>query len=529
MPWLLAGFLVMVFVLPFDGIVFKVHLPFDAKPDRLALASMVVVLMFKAATGARRRARRLTALERTVLIFVGVAVFSLILNIDRIYQLNQFNFAEKRLSTLLAYIAFFFIVVRTVRPTEMGAYARLILVLTCATALGTLYEAHSGNNLFYVWSAKLLRPIASVLTSPTQIHPKFGERPTVVGPTDHGLALTSMLTIALPFAVLPLLEAKKMGTRLAYIVVIGLILAAELATARKTALVAPIAMFIVLMVYRRQLLRWGPVALVALVPVIHFASPGALGTVSNITANARSSDSTAGRVNDYSAVTPDILSNLALGRGYGTLDPDNWRWYRILDNEYLDELFQTGFVGLFAYLAVILVALGTAHRVIKAGGVRAPPVLAAAAGCAAYGVVSATFDALSFPQAPYTFLFAAGLIAVAANERAESRRAKETLSWATEPLAYVPRHWTPAPVATTASIAPTSRLAEFKVNGTPAGVNVDGIVPNGIMPNAIVPNGIVPNGIVPNGIVPNGIVPNGIVPKGMVPAERRRRFRLDDS
>ena len=458
MPWLLAGFLVMVFVVPFDGIIFKVHLPFDAKPDRLLIASMVFVAVMKA-SGVRRRARRLTALERAVLIFVGVALFSVILNIDRVYQLNQLNFTEKRLSTLFAYVIFFFLVVRNVRPTEMGAFARFILVLTCVTALGTLYEAHSGVNLFYVWSAKLLHPVASVLTSPTDIHPKFGERPTVVGPTDHGLALTSMLTIALPFAVLPLLEARATKTRIKYIVVIGLILAAELATARKTALVAPIAMFLVLMVYKRQLLRWAPVALVALIPVIHFASPGALGTVSNITAHANSSDSTAGRVNDYSAVTPDILSNLAFGRGYGTLDPDNWRWYRILDNEYLDELFQTGFVGLFAYLAVILAALASAHRVIRAGGRRAPPVLAAAAGCAAYGVVSATFDALAFPQAPYTFLFAAGLIAVAAHERAESQQAETTPAWPTDAPVYVPLNWTPAPVAMTASTASGAHLS----------------------------------------------------------------------
>ncbi len=95
--------------------------------------------------------------------FVGLALFSVVLNIDRIYQLNQLNFAEKRLSTLLAYVVFFFIVVRNVRSTEMGAFARFILVLTCVTASGTLYEAHSGVNLFYVWSAKLLHPVASVL------------------------------------------------------------------------------------------------------------------------------------------------------------------------------------------------------------------------------------------------------------------------------------------------------------------------------------------------------------------------------
>ena len=94
--------------------------------------------------------------------------------------------------------------------------------------------------------------------------------------------------------------------------------------------------------------------------------------------------------------------------------------YRILDNQYLDTLFVVGVVGLISYLAIVFCAMMTAHGVIKRGGVRAPPALAAAAGCAAFGLVSATYDAAGFPQAVYSFLFAAGLIAVAASKRADS-------------------------------------------------------------------------------------------------------------
>ena len=105
-----------------------------------------------------------------------------------------------------------------------------------------------------------------------------------------------MLTMALPFAVLPLLEAPKASKRILYIIVIGLILAAQLATARKTAMIAPIAAFIVLCAYKRQLLRWAPVAIILLIPVIHVAAPGALGTVTQLVTHASSSNSTQGRV-----------------------------------------------------------------------------------------------------------------------------------------------------------------------------------------------------------------------------------------
>ena len=424
MPWLIAGFLVMLFLIPFDGVTFKVHLPADSKPDRVLLAVMVVVWVAQKLTGTSPRTRRRrTSLERAMFVYTAIVLLSIVLNVDRIFQLNELTFAEKRLSALLGYGVLFFIVVSTLRMEEIAAYARLLLALTCLTALGTLYEAHTGINLFYTWSAKLLSPIATVMHAPTSIHDPTA-RPTVVGPTVHGLALASMLTIALPFAVLPLLESRQIRKRVAYIVVIGLILAAELATARKTAFVAPIAAFIVLIAYNRRLLRWAPLAVIALIPVIHVAAPGAIGTLTGLLGGASGSASTQGRVSDYSAVAPDILNHLLIGSGYGTLNPNNYRWYRILDNEYLDEIFQVGFIGLLAYLAIVITALTTAHGVIKRGGARALPTLAAAAGCTAFAVVSATFDATGFPQAPYMFLFAAGLIVVAAvSQRNEDQRA----------------------------------------------------------------------------------------------------------
>ncbi len=411
---MLAGFVVMIFLIPFDSILFKVHLPANATFDRVFLVVMVAVFAASRAMQSRSGPRRrLTPVEVAVLTFGGIALLSIVLNVDRIYQQNQISFVEKGFGQLIAYGVFFFVVIATVRPEEMPAFSRLILALACVTALGVLYESRTGYNAFYLWSAKLLSPVATVGHSPTVLHPVK----TIVGPTHHGLALASMLTIALPFAVLPLLEARRTSERLRYLLVIGLIIAADLSTGRKTAIYAPLAAFIVLAAYKRQLLRWMPIAIIVLIPVIHFASPGALGGIRQIVPSSSNGDYTDGRAGDYAAVAPDILNNVIIGRGYGTLDTSNWRTYRILDNQYLDTLFVVGVVGLIAYLAIVFTAIMTADGVIKRGGVRAPPALAAAAACAAFGLVSATYDAAGFPQAVYSFLFAAGLIAVAASKR----------------------------------------------------------------------------------------------------------------
>jgi hypothetical protein len=306
------------------------------------------------------------------------------------------------------------VVVATLRAEEVPAFTRLVMGLACLTAVGVIYEARTGSNVFFTWSRMILSPLATVGTPPTD-----GPKALISGPTQHGLALASMLTIALPFAVLPLLEARRSSQRLKYLILIGLILGADLSTGERTAVFAPIAAFIVLAAYKRQILRWTPLAVIVLIPVIHFAAPGVLGSVGSIIPSSGQADYTDGRAGDYAAVAPDILNNVIFGRGYGTLDTTNWRTYRILDNEYLDTVFMVGVVGLVAFLAIVFCAMMTAHGVIRRGGVRAPPALAASAGCAAFALLSATYDAAGFPQAVYSFLFAAGLTAVVASKRGQ--------------------------------------------------------------------------------------------------------------
>ena len=420
MPWLIAGFLAMVFLIPFQATDLKVHLPFDSKLDRFALAVMIAVGLSQPLVGrpSRGRARpRMSLAMAAVLVFAALVLASILPNVDRIYRLGELTFTEKALSQMLAYIAFFLIIATQVRRTEALAFGQLVFVLAIMTALGTLYESRTGYNVFYDLSSKLLGPIANVSPSPTIIHPVY-DRPRIVGPTEHGLALASMLSIALPFAVIRLKNANSFRRRFWYLLAIFLLLAASLATQRKTAIVAPIAAFAVLVAYNRRMLRWTPLALLAAVPVIHFAAPGALGTFS-ILARASGSSSTQQRVSDYSGIAPNVLSNPLLGRGYGSWDTDNSRWYRILDNEYLDELVQVGFIGLLSYLAMVVAPLVTARGVITRTRGDPSPLIAASAGCAAFAVVSATFDAMAFPQAPYSFFFVAGLIAAAARDRAE--------------------------------------------------------------------------------------------------------------
>ena len=92
------------------------------------------------------------------------------------------------------------------------------------------------------------------------------------------------------------------------------------------------------------------------------------------------------------------------------------RWYRILDNQYLDVVWETGVIGLAAYGWMLCAPILVARRLSRRAVLNAGTAVAAAAGCAAFVTVSATYDAMAFGQAIYSFLFAAALVAVVAHE-----------------------------------------------------------------------------------------------------------------
>jgi O-antigen ligase len=85
-----------------------------------------------------------------------------------------------------------------------------------------------------------------------------------------------------------------------------------------------------------------------------------------------------------------------------------------MDDQFLGMLWQTGALGLLAYLWMIVSPIAAAWRARRA---RDPDMagvaLAASASCVAFLVVNWLFDALSFVQAPYIFFIVAALCTVA--------------------------------------------------------------------------------------------------------------------
>jgi hypothetical protein len=409
----------MLWLVPFDGLQLPISLPLDATFDRPVLV-VVATLWLVTLLAVRDKARprlRWSGVHTAILLFVITAVLSLLLNAHTLGNLGEFELGLKKLALLASYCLLFTIVASSVRPSEVKAFTGLIVLLACITALGTIWEYRTGFNVFYTWTDKLLP--GDVALPVTAFEADATGRTTIFGPTAHPLALAALLSLAVPFTIVRLMEARTAAARWMYAGALLLILAGDFSTQRKTTVLALAAALLVLALYRpRRMLRFAPLGAVLLVGV-SAVSPSALGSVRDQIEPGRADAvlSTRDRESDYDAVTPDVKRHPLIGRGYQTYEPEK---YRVLDNEYLAILIGNGAFGVIAYVLLFIAIFAVCHRIIRSRDpVRGPPALAVASGVALLLVTSALFDVIAFPHVPYMLFFMAGLAVACSVPREE--------------------------------------------------------------------------------------------------------------
>lgn len=425
LPWMLAAFIAMLWLVPFNTISLTVSLPFDLHLDRIVLPFIVLVWVLAIAAGGETAPRiRITRIHAGVGTFVGVAFLSVVLNAGFINDMLEFDSSIKHLVLLSSYALLFVMLASVVRVHEVRAFISFTLGLAVALSLGMLWEHRYGTNVFYLWSAKLLPGIFSVPPANSGGVDELGRRLTL-GSAELGLEAAAMLSMALPIALVRILNAQVTKQRVWYGLAACVIVAASISTYRKTAMITPIVVLLTLAYFRRrELLRLAPLGLVLLV-VVHALSPGALGSVVQQFTGSRLS--AAGTVNHraiaYEAVRPIVWTNPAFGQGYGSYDAFV---NRILDSQMLGGAIETGIVGTAAYLFMILaVVVAAAPLIRRRDSDRAPPALIAACVAMAFLTVSFLYDATSFPHAPYIFLTFAAFLAVLLRESDEHGRTLE--------------------------------------------------------------------------------------------------------
>lgn len=425
LPWLIAGFIAMLFLVPVGAVQLPVHLPFDSTVDRLAMLVLVLAWLLSLGLVPVGPSRRRSPVNLAILVFLLIATVSVLLDFTALSRVEEVGLAVKKLSLLFCYAALYLVVVTSVRKREIPRFLALIVALASITALGTVLEYRTHTNYFYEWVRQI--PLLQVGAEPP--NPPYG-RPSIVGPTGHGIADATILAMVVPMAVILLQQSDTRARRILYGIALALLVAGGVATVRKTSLLLPASALLILVLYRpRPMLRLLPFGLV-LVAMVHIIAPGAVGGLRYQLAGG-SQRSTEGRTVDYAALKPDVLSRPLIGRGYGTYDPKIQlekqhpvERHRTLDNEVLLLLIETGIVGVLAYLAIPLLGMLSLHRPARSRDpARAGPAIALLAAIVAFTIANLLFDSLSFCQPPYLFSILLGFaVIIAAPRQLEPKR-----------------------------------------------------------------------------------------------------------
>jgi hypothetical protein len=409
LPWMIAAFMAILWLVPFNTIAISASLPIDLKLDRLVLPLIVGTWMIALAAGGSGAPRpRLSWVHAALGAFVALACVSLVLNADHLNRMLELDRGVKRLTLLVAYVSLFIVVASVIRRSELRAFLRYNLLLAVICALGTIWEYRFQQNIFYEWANNVLPGFFQVGLADSAGVDDLGRR-LVRGPAEIPLEAVGMFTMALPIALAELIGAKHWRERLLYGLAAALLMAAAISTYRKSALLAPISVVLTLAYFRRkQLLRLAPLGVVLLV-VVKILAPGALGGLAlQLDSQRLGATTVSDRTSDYDAIRPDVWSHLAFGQGFGTYDQ------RVLDMEILARLVEGGVFGVAAYLLLLLSVIAVARGPIRMRDPTSEPIALAAAG-AAVGllVLSTLFDVMAFPHTPYIFLCLAALLVVA--------------------------------------------------------------------------------------------------------------------
>jgi hypothetical protein len=427
LPWMLAAFIAMLWLVPFNTIELAASLPIDLKLDRLLLPFLAAALVLAYLAGGKQAPRlNITPIHVALGLFVACAVLSVVLDARDLNQSLELDLAVKKLPLLVGYVSLFVIVASAVRPTEVRPFMTYTLVLAVVCALGIIWEYRTGHNLFNTWSERLL-PGGFTFANEGEAGTDSLGRLWIAGPGEAGLEAVSMLALALPIALVGLMRSgPPKGERLLYGLAACALIAGMFATGRKSAVLAPLAILITLAYFRRrELLKLAPIGLVVALVVTTLA-PGAVHVAVSqfLRPDAASLATTSDRTADYDAIRPDVWTHLLFGRGYGSY---NHETYRILDSEILSRTVEMGVVGLAAFLLVgISVVVAARPAIAGRDPTVAPLALIGAAAAVCFLVVSTLFDVLSFPHATYIFLYMTGLVAVVLGRHPELDAAQPT-------------------------------------------------------------------------------------------------------
>ena len=342
-----------------------------------------------------------TLLAMTV--FAAAMFAAYLAGVTRPIEAVELNAADRGLLVVLSWWGITLLITDGVAArANLDSLLRLFTTLTAVSAVVGLLQFATGSLLTDQITIPGLSANSGIgAASRNGFNRVFG---TASHPIEFGMVLAMALPIALHYA-----SADQHRSRWRRYIPPVLICAALPVTMSRSALLGLAVVLVVLFPVWTVRQRLAALVVVAFgLLAVYVAVPGLLGTMFRLFTNISTDNSATSRTDSYGLALEFFSRAPVFGRGLSTFLPS----YRILDNQYLGTLIESGLVGVVALAALFVTAIVDARRMSRRLPKPADRGLARAlmAAIAAAALAFATFDAFGFPQMVGALFLAIGSI-----------------------------------------------------------------------------------------------------------------------
>jgi hypothetical protein len=441
----IAALIAIIFFIPIRRYTLPVRLGFQLEPYRVLVGVIILGWVASLLSDARARVHR-TGFEGPMALIVISVIASDALNTGEIQALGVAQDVLKSVTFFASYLLVFYFIASVLhREHDIDLLIRVSVVCAATVAALSVVEWRTGSNIFNHLHTVFPFLQLNVVPNPAADITGFtrGGRLRVFASAEHPIALGAVLLMVAPLAVYLAVKTRRWWWWLA-MVVLGL---GAMATVSRTGVVMMVVIVIVYLWLRpRQTVRFWP-AIFPILLLVHVALPNTLGILKGslfpaggVKALAQEQGSapgsTSGRIAKIAPTLHQVSGDPLFGVGYGTqvlneatagaapapgtttaggsginplttTDALNWnaatpQQARILDDQWLGTLLETGFVGVIAYFWLFSRLVRRLGRAAKEDpSERGWLLVGITAAVASFAVSMLFYDAFAFIQVTF--------------------------------------------------------------------------------------------------------------------------------
>jgi polysaccharide biosynthesis protein PslJ len=418
---------------------------FELEPYRVLVAFIVGGWALSLLIDRRVKLRR-TGLEAPLGLIALSMLWSIAWNADEIVLFGIGGDVLKATIFFAFFPLIFYVLVSTLRVADVHRLVKVLVLGGAVVGVLTVFEGQTGTNLFDKLGS--LIPFLHEHVDPKAIGAddasfNRGDRARTYASAEHPIALAAALGMLLPIGVA--LAITRSNRWWLAVLPMGM---ATLATLSRTGVLMLIVIGIVFLWLRpgKTLRMWW--AIIPLLVACNVVMPHTLGILKtsffpeggliNEQRSSEGSTTAGGRATDFAPVLARVHERPIFGVGFATtvmpvqgqvdqpLGVATPPPTRILDNQWLGTLLETGYVGAFAWLWLFLRfvrRIGRAARQDRDDTGDGWLLVGITAAIASHAVGMFTYDAFAFTQATFIMFILMALGAILGREALVGRRA----------------------------------------------------------------------------------------------------------